>query len=257
MLLSIALLLAPPPAPVQPPKWTVDFADDHCRASRAVEVGGKPATLSIRPPLDGGSTRITVSSVIVNRHNIEPVGAIDFGDGLPPFKTPMLPALFDQGMGSLFELPANEAKRLRHARAMTIRTGGVTRGRFDLPDGAALFRTLDRCVADLRKRVGLDGGAVPWSQPARAPADLGRQFSSTRYWTVETREARSNRVTVRLLVDRAGDVRECSVLHGTGSPGLDVQTCQVFERKVRYSPALNAAGKSVASVVTETVKWRR
>ena len=262
----LGLIAAAPEAPArgatdaQPSaetRWTVDFADDHCRASRAITVSGKPATFSIRPPLDGGTTRISLSSVITNRNAFEPIGAIDFGDGLPPYKTPMLPALFDDRFGSVFELPPEQARRLRTAQTFSIRTGGVTRVRFEFESPGALARTLNQCVTDLRRRVGLDSATVPWKEPARPRAPLAPTFSSSKFWTVESREARTNQITVRLLVDRAGTVRECAVVAGSGAPALDVQTCQVFERKIRYVPAMDSAGKAVASVVTETIKWRR
>lgn len=243
--------------PAASEKWTVDFADSHCQASRTFDTSAKPVTMAIKPPLLGGPTRVTFSGKITKLTNLEPRGAIDFEDGGPSLATDFHAVLISDGFGLIADLAPSDAARLRRARALSVRAERLLRGRLETGAMESLFRTLDRCVEDLRQRVGAGAKAPLWVQQARPPSALDPLFSASKFWTVEVRHAKTNEITAQLLVDKAGDVRECAIVASSGSAGLDIQTCQVFEQRVRYSPALDASGKAVASVVTETVKWRR
>lgn len=75
-----------------------------------------------------------------------------------------------------------------------------------------MFDALDRCVDDLRKRVGVDGELAGVAQPATPTTSLDRLFSSSNFWTAEFRRAKTNRITVSLLIDKAGAVRDCSIV---------------------------------------------
>lgn len=243
------------PAP-QLTKWTVDYADDHCQASRTFDIDGNAVLLAIKPPLDGGTTRLLVHKAFREMRVSEPAVLLDFGDGSAPFRTTMHMALSVGGIAMIIDLPPVEALRLRSASILTLKSASNVRGEFAMAPAAPLFRALDRCVADLRERVGLEAGPPRWTVPATALTALKPLFSSSRFWTVEMRTPRTNKVTVRLLVDKAGAVRDCAITGGSGSTGLDIQTCQVFERQVKYRPARTADGQPVASSVSETIDWR-
>lgn len=237
-------------------KWTVDYADDHCQASRTFDIDGRAVLLVIKPPLDGGTTRLQVHKAFRELSGPEPAVSLDFGDGQPPFRTTMHLALSLGGVAMIVDLPPAEAVRLRSASMLKLKSATKVRGEFALAPGAALFRALDRCVADLRTRLGLDSGPPRWTVQATSLTALKPLFSSSKFWTVEMRKPRTNKVTVRLLVDKAGAVRDCAITAGSGSTGLDIQTCQVFERHVKYRPARAADGEPVATMVTETIDWR-
>ena len=261
-LILVALTGAVSPAgpPVIPPasnKWTVDFADDHCLAFRSFAIDGSAVQLSIRPPLDGGTTRLLVHKTFREMRVVaEPPVALDFGDARPTFRTTMHPALSSQGIAMIIDLPPAEAERLRAAKMVTLKSSSKVRGQFDLGPTKALYEALDRCVADLRGRIGLGQGAPPWVENATPATDLGSLFTSAKFWTVEDRMPKTNKVTVRLLIDKSGAVRDCSVTAGSGSTGLDIETCQVFQLRVKYKPARTANGQPVASIVTQTIQWR-
>lgn len=242
--------------PVAPSKWMVDFADDHCQALRTYSMDGTTVQLVIRPPLDGGTTRLQVHREFRNLRIAEPAITLDFGDGRPPYRTNMQVALSAGGFAMIVDLPPAEALRLRTASMLKLKAASKVSGDFDMMPNAALFRALDRCVADLRGRIGLDGGPPRWTAPATALTNLKPLFSSSKFWTVERRTPRTDKITVRLLIDKAGAVRDCAITASSGSAGLDIQTCQIFERQVKYRPARTAKGLPVASVVTETIDWR-
>ena len=237
-------------------KWTVDYADDHCQASRTFDIDGRAVLLVIKPPLDGGTTRLQVHKAFRELRSPEPMASLDFGDGQPPFRTSMQLALSMGGVAMIIDLPPVEAARLRTAAILKLKSATKIRGEFALTPSAPLFRALDRCVADLRTRLGLDSGPPRWTVQATSLTALKPLFSSSKFWTVEMRTPRTNKVTVRLLVDKAGAVRDCAITADSGSTGLDIQTCQVFERHVKYRPARAADGQPVATMVTETIDWR-
>ena len=237
-------------------KWTVDFADDHCQASRVFQIAGKSVQLAIKPPLDGGTTRLFFGMSFRELGNVEPTIGLDFSDGRPPFRTTMLPALNAKGFVMVLELPQEETARLREASVLKLKSSSKVRGEFELGPTRALFQAIDRCVADLRNRVGLGPGPVPWTQPAIPITDLRKLFSWTNFWTVDRRMPKTSKISVRLLIDRAGAVRDCSITAGSGSAGLDILTCQAFERQVKYRAATAADGRPVASIVNQTIDWR-
>lgn len=253
---ALAAPAIPAPAPVASTKWTVDYADDHCQASRTFKSDGRDVSLVIKPPLDGGTTRLQVHKIFRELRLPEPTISLDFGDGRTPYRTTMHPAIAQGGFAMIIDLPPAEALRLRAASVLMLKSASKVRGAFDLTPTAPLFRALDRCVVDLRTRLGLDSGVPRWTVPATAVTALRPLFSSSKFWTVEMRNPRTNKVTVRLLIDKAGAVRDCVITAGSGSAGLDIQTCQVFERRVKYRPAQSAAGHAVASVRSETIDWR-
>lgn len=261
-LLTIGALLGagaqPALAAAQPAstKWTVEFADDHCQASRTFDIDGKAVLLAIKPPLDGGTTRLLVHKAFREMRVSEPTVLLDFGDGRAPFRTTMHLALSVGGIAMIIDLPPTEAARLRTASNLKLKSATKIRGEFAMAPAAPLFRALDRCVADLRTRVGLEAGPPRWTVPASALTNLKPLFSSSKFWTVEMRTPRTNKVTARLLIDKSGAVRDCAITSGSGSTGLDIQTCQVFERQVKYRPARTADGQPVASAVSETIEWR-
>lgn len=243
------------PAPVSS-KWTVDFADDHCQASRTYQINGKPVQFAIKPPLDEGTTRLFLGMSFRELGSVEPTVGLDFSDGRPPFRTTMLPALNAKGFVMVLELPQAETARLRQASVLRLKTSSKVRGDFDMGPTRALFEAIDRCLADLRNRVGLGSGPVPWTQPAIPITDLRKLFSWTNFWTVDRRMPKTSQISVRLLIDKAGAVRDCSITAASGSAGLDILTCQAFERQVKYRAATAADGRPVASIVNQTIDWR-
>lgn len=62
-------------------------------------------------------------------------------------------------------------------------------------------------------------------------------------------------VHVRFTVRTDGRVDNCVVTRSSGHADLDRTTCRLIERRFRYSPARDAAGKPVTEVVTTEFYW--
>ena len=54
-------------------------------------------------------------------------------------------------------------------------------------------------------------------------------------------------VIVRFTVGADGRVRDCGVMRSSGNDDLDATTCRLIERRFRYAPARDAAGRPVES----------
>ena len=125
-------------------KWTVDFADDHCQASRTFDLDGKAVVLAIKPPLDGGTTRLLVHKAFREMRISEPTVSLDFGDGRPPFRTTMHLALSVGGIAMIIDLPPVEALRLRSASMLTLKSASKVGGKFAMVPAVPLFRAGSR-----------------------------------------------------------------------------------------------------------------
>lgn len=116
MLLVFAALLASP----APSKWTVDFADAHCQATRTYGSGERALMMSIRPPLDpAATTRLTFEREIRELSGeLEKSATIQFDDGGTPYRTFMQPALGPKGFRYILDLPQDQARRLRGSKVI-------------------------------------------------------------------------------------------------------------------------------------------
>ena len=202
MLIVLSAILASQ-APLS--KWRVDFADAHCDATRTYGTEDKPLSLSIRPPLDAAATtRLTFEGEIRQLSGqLEKSATLDFGDGGLPYRTHVQPALGENGFCYVLDLPESQARRLRRAETVELKTSARVGGQYQVAPAVPLFNALDRCVADLRKRVGVETGTGGSTQPATATVSLARVFSSSKFWTAEFHSSKTNR-NHRQPADRQG-----------------------------------------------------
>jgi len=62
-------------------------------------------------------------------------------------------------------------------------------------------------------------------------------------------------LTVRYRIGTDGTVSGCTVIASSGRPELDAATCDYITSRFRFRPALDAAGRPTAFVMTETQGW--
>lgn len=68
-------------------------------------------------------------------------------------------------------------------------------------------------------------------------------------------EGETARVEVRYAVEVDGSVTGCRPVRSSGYPSIDATACRLIERRYRYRPALNRAGRPVRSIVEENHTW--
>lgn len=62
-------------------------------------------------------------------------------------------------------------------------------------------------------------------------------------------------VAVAFVVDAQGAATQCRVTSTSGYRSLDIATCQLIERRARYSPARDGQGRAIASTQTLRFRW--
>ncbi len=62
-------------------------------------------------------------------------------------------------------------------------------------------------------------------------------------------------VGVRYTVEIDGRVTHCSITRSSGNAVLDNITCTLIEKRFRYRPSLDAAGRPVASTIVHNQEW--
>lgn len=109
--------------------------------------------------------------------------------------------------------------------------------------------------------------AEPRADENRPRANLGSYFSTDDYpviaWMSGTEGTVRFRIAINpegrvagVVVAPSGRVQACAITRSSGSAALDAATCAIFFTRVRYSPALDAAGRPVDGQDVGRVTWR-
>jgi len=64
-------------------------------------------------------------------------------------------------------------------------------------------------------------------------------------------------VAVQVTVEADGRVSRCATVRGSGNAGLDEMTCRLVRERARFTPALDARGRPVASQAHTDFVWGR
>ncbi len=109
---------------------------------------------------------------------------------------------------------------------------------------------------ELRRRTAIDqlAGRLPLPEVAqraqrRSGALLDQDAPSNIHGPLE------GSVRARLLVGEDGRVNHCEARVLTGSGTIGPHTCLIIQRRFRYHPALDRAGRAIPSVESLTVRW--
>lgn len=252
-----ALAAKPIPQAVTPTgKWVVAFEDDQCVAAHDYAQGGDALTIAFRPfptqqgmeivlierTRDGGTERTGKGQVSLNPGNI--TTDISFRS-------------FAVANGrSATHVYADRAllTALASASELTIDTAHHVRT-IPLTSAAPLIKTLHQCEVQLLTHWGVNPdlffGASP---PVPAEGNPARWFGPGNYPTEAIAKHEQGRVVVLLGIDAAGLVTDCRVVTSSKSRSLDDTTCRAA-RNIRYTPAHDANGKTVATWSVLPVNW--
>lgn len=99
-----------------------------------------------------------------------------------------------------------------------------------------------------------DGGGGGGGRSARARYVSG-EIEPSDYPRRAYAERMQGTTYVRFTVMPNGRVRNCAVTRSSGHRTLDAATCPLLERRLRYRPARDTAGRPVAEVVSGQQDW--
>ncbi|MFM9934713.1 MAG: energy transducer TonB [Novosphingobium sp.] len=279
--LLIALALLPQAAqaaqPVLEPldKWVLNYADDSCRLARTFGKNEDKVLLVLDQFMPAGLLDLSLIGKRFGRFAENRVSlSSTFGPDLPagefqdaltgtvgPDKTAILMIggryLLNrvQVKGASDELfsttkeqedAVTELRIAASSMLITLHTGSMG------PPLAAM-RT---CISDLVKTWGLD----PAQQEAlgRRPVPTTKPntwLTSPDYPKEPLAKGASAIVRFRIMVGADGLPTKCVIQQATLSPEFTKLTCDLLMRRARFSPALDRAGKPVASFYTNSVRW--
>jgi len=112
------------------------------------------------------------------------------------------------------------------------------------------------CTADLVKYWGLDPAAQESRTRKPEPiASPGTWLRPADYPTGALRKGASAVIDFRLMLDAAGQPTDCHIQGMTKGEEFPMLTCKLLMKRARFSPALGADGKPIASYYTNSVRW--
>ncbi|HUD29868.1 MAG TPA: energy transducer TonB [Novosphingobium sp.] len=121
---------------------------------------------------------------------------------------------------------------------------------------AKAFAAMDGCTKGLVESWGLDpaqqASLSRWPKPLTDPDTWLPRGS---YPSDLAREGEQSLVDVRLMIDATGAVSQCQVVNGFNEARFAKVTCDKISQRAKFEPALDAAGKPVASYAVRRVKW--
>jgi TonB family protein len=260
-LLALASLALPAPAATAPPRkptspWKVDFGDAHCIAMRDYGSAASPLQLAFKPSLIGAVMQVSIirpgDKVVTNQSR----GSVTI-DGAAPAKASVLgySSKATQSRVSSINLSLDAFRPMRTAKAVRIESPGEIDETFALANLEGVARTLDECVADLRKVWNIENATGLIKQHARQQKTPASLFRMSDYPAVALRGDDSGMVALVILIDEAGKVASCQVTATSGAASLDAQSCAVMGARARFDPALGADGKPVKSGTVTRIRW--
>lgn len=260
-------------APLQPTgKWIVNFDDAKCFATRNYGSVEDPLLLVIKSPPLGNVLQIR----IVRKGYVPGAAQLDgeiLFDNRPPTRT----SLLEFGVkrfnhrSVLVNLPDSERASFLRASSIRIRAGQekqvlgsripvrsrMTNEHFALTQVPQLLKTMDTCVADLRRvwNIVADSAAPPFLV-AEARGDLTGMFRPDDYPGVAIDKEQSGSVGLVIMVDEQGRVADCTVIESSGIAALDAQSCAVVTERARLKAAIGRDGKPAKSAFHQRISWR-
>ena len=245
-----------PAAPLNPTaKWWLDYDEAQCTAGRNYGDGRDFVQFGFKPSPMGKIIRLLVarkgSFILGDQYPV----TLQFDDQ-PPQKLNSLQYLDDKTKLRVISVnvPRSEIDMHKTARTITIATTGLKQT-FALSDVPELLAELDKCSADLRE-VWNTGHGERIGKSAEPVQPLQDVFRPTDYPMSAAQGLKQGTVEAVLLIDEAGQIRDCSVETTSEIPTLDTMSCFVFQQRAQFAPALDPAGKPIKSSYSKRITWR-
>ncbi|AJA10414.1 hypothetical protein SKP52_17715 [Sphingopyxis fribergensis] len=240
--------------------WKVDYAEEECRLLRTFGTGEDAVTMR----LARGSGLQSFDMVIAGNSIPRLGGGVKVTMTLEP-----------QGTESEFEgysmaVPDRPENFIRWFDGDPRILDGVTNkqqvrlladAKLDVAmlwsDGKAALKALQTCHEDLLKGWGVDIAAIHAAKVGPEPlGSPGRWVTNNDYPQREMQQEIEGNVTFQLKVDAKGAVENCVTLRSSNVATLDRLTCKLMVQRARFTPALDASDRPIASLYINRVRWQ-
>lgn len=245
--------------PLQPlGQWNVDFGDAHCVAMRSYGPRDKPITLALKPAPIGDVIQLTIVRGSASKAMNQYRGTLTV-DRSAPVAVSLIghPGAGGKMRATATNLTLATYQPIRQASRLRLFSPSEVDATFELSQMGPVARTLDRCIANLRRQWNLGEAAAAIKQAASAKQPLADFFSSADYPQVALHNDGSGTVQLMLLINESGRIASCMVTETSGFASLDAQSCIILTRRARYDPAIGVDGKPAKSGVVARIHWKK
>lgn len=101
--------------------------------------------------------------------------------------------------------------------------------------------------------------ATPASAQQEAPSGVKEAGAMSLPLSAYPARARKNgqegEVGYRVDVNADGELRSCEIIKSSGHNALDQATCELMIQHVKFTPDVNAEGRSLESIIQGTIVW--
>lgn len=273
------------PAPFEPSsKWVANYADNSCRLLRTFGEGADKLFLEVRlfePGEDGwavisgkplgapirGQTRVTYRFAPDDGDSTSlGLGAtVDNGAPAVIFRMSLLPLDMRKQLEAKVKKDRDDPtlwhpfwSTEREAKITAFEVGVSGRRRVTLHVGTMrpAMDVMRDCLDNLVGAWGLDVNVQKsLARPPLPASDPQHWLDSSDYPAAMLMGGFNDKVDVRLMVDANGTATSCDVMTMDSRPEFIKATCAPLMQRAHFKPALDAAGKPVASVYVTSVIW--
>jgi hypothetical protein len=262
--------------------WHVDYAEDRCRLMREFGSGDTQVFAIFDRYGPGDRFRMTLAGKPV-KYGSEAKAALRFGPSEAEQKQQFysgnlgeLPAMVFQSQFRVApptpqEQPAIDRKRpgddwielapIAAERAAAIRylqVGQPLRQPVTLEIGALRkpFEALDKCVDNLMVSWGIDAERHKTLKQRVMPTVSPSSWVVAQDYPLKMLSAGQPAIVeFRMSVDETGKPTACHIQSTTRPKEFDAAVCGSLMKRARFTPALDAAGKPIASFYRNTVRF--
>lgn len=262
-------------------KWHVNYADDSCRLARSFGTGDDQVVLVLDRFRPGPIVHMTLTGRPMTVHSDMRRITLRFGPDDPAFEKGFTPGTLDDGKAALVltgglwiagydpALAADEEGEgpRRHRavdpalyeriRFLDLQIPGKQAIRLETGSMASAEQTLAACTDDLLRGWGIDAAAHKSLSRRVAPVGSPGDWMNRKDYPREMLRGRyQGLVHFRLIVDEQGKPRSCHIQQSTRPKEFDDAVCKGMMARAQFEPALDAAGKPVASYYVNRVRFK-
>ena len=261
-------------------KWNVNYADDSCRLLRAFGTGDDLSMVVFDRFAPGQDFKL----MLVGKRfgNVRPGGEAtvqfgpdeakqahsffsgDLGKGRPALILRgdlRLDAPIDRDRSSRKaareQAPPMSPERIAAVDWLTVTSPPRRPVRFALGSMQAPFAALDKCIANLLTKFGIDTQRhANLSRRVEPMSKPGSWLNSSDYPQIAVVKGAQGIVNFRLSVDASGTPTACHIQQSSRPQEFDKAVCAAMMRRARFASALDQAGVALASFFRGTVVFK-